>query len=149
MDYLQQIFERISHSLRSPLGVAQQTLNDAAAGMELSQEDFSDARASLSKIVANLDYLKSLGSGDPKPSADQKINFAATLIADYLKRRDIMLDHFIVKDRKLICYLKGFEANNLLDFIVKDQGIFSISALYGLYLLESQGVLLVVERVKS
>jgi len=56
-EILNEVSERTSHLLRTPLNVALGVLNDAANGIALSQSDFQDGVAAIRKIVRRLDLL--------------------------------------------------------------------------------------------
>ena len=56
------VCERISHSLRTPLGVALGVVDDLCNGLELTNEDYSDARKALKQIQGILDEVRDLGN---------------------------------------------------------------------------------------
>ena len=58
LDLLSLFYDRLSHALRTPLGVCQGLVEDLLRGLELSRSDLEDGTQSIRKMVAILDSLK-------------------------------------------------------------------------------------------
>lgn len=77
--------DRFSHALRTPLGVALGIVDDSAAGVRLTIQDYEDARSALRGMVSVLDAAKDLANpAHYRPIESSLTDFISEYAADLM-----------------------------------------------------------------